>query len=159
MVFVFLITENPPADSEAETDEDHFLEDPLGFHPVTSSSVDGINQVVPLPIFLEEPIAGYAMKNKPATLQCKAVHALQLYFKCNDRQVSSDEALQSEFVDPQTGFRNVEVTLNVTRDNVEEYFGKEKFKCECIAWSSRGQIRSRAAEVDVARKYSWNYFE
>lgn len=62
--------------------------------------------------------------------------------------------IQQEFVDPMTGVRNVETSLNVTRNEVEEFFGQDKFKCECIAWSSRGQIRSQMAKVDVACKYS-----
>jgi leucine-rich repeat transmembrane protein FLRT len=61
--------------------------------------------------------------------------------------------MQQDFVDPQTGVRNVEASINITRNEVEEYFGKDKFKCECIAWSSRGQIRSQPAAVDVACKY------
>ena len=61
--------------------------------------------------------------------------------------------MQQDFVDPQTGIRNVEASINITRNEVEEYFGKDKFKCECIAWSSRGQIRSQPAAVDVACKY------
>jgi leucine-rich repeat transmembrane protein FLRT len=61
--------------------------------------------------------------------------------------------MQQDFVDPQTGIRNVEASINITRNEVEEYFGKDKFQCECIAWSSRGQIRSQPAAVDVACKY------
>lgn len=57
-----------------------------------------------------------------------------------------------EFVDPQTGVRNVELSVNVTRDDVEEYFGTESFRCECVAWNSRGQIKSQPAVVDVACK-------
>lgn len=145
-----MFSEHPAGDTDIETDEESdLLEDPLGLHPVTSSGIDGISQ---LPIFLEEPVDTYAVKNKPATLQCKAVHALQLYFKCNGRVDPSNVGSPSEFVDPQTGIRNVDVTINITRDNVEEYFGKEKFRCECIAWSSRGQIKSRPAIVDVACK-------
>lgn len=57
-----------------------------------------------------------------------------------------------EFVDPMTGVRNVEAAVNITRDDVEEYFAKDKFKCECIAWSSRGHIKSQPAYLDVACK-------
>lgn len=149
----FRVSDPPGVETNVEADDDgDLLEDPLGLHPVTSSSLDGNNNVLPLPIFLEEPIDTYVIKNKPATLQCKAMHALQLSFKCNGRG-SLDDRQQSEFVEPQTGIRNVEVNINITREMVEEYFGKDKFKCECIAWSSRGQIKSRPAVVDVACKY------
>jgi leucine-rich repeat transmembrane protein FLRT len=66
--------------------------------------------------------------------------------------------MQQDFVDPQTGVRNVEASINITRNEVEEYFGKDKFKCECIAWSSRGQVRSQPAAVDVACKYTRFHF-
>lgn len=146
------VSDPPGVETDVEADDEgDLLEDPLGQHPVTSSSIDGINHVVPLPSFLEEPIDAYVVKSKPTTLQCRAIHALQLYFKCNGQRVDPGNGPpQSEFVDPQTGIRNVEVNINITRNTVEEYFGKDKFKCECIAWSSRGQVKSRPAVVDVA---------
>ena len=108
-----------------------------------------------LPIFLEEPQDSYVVKNRPATLKCRAAHALKLYFKCNGAKnvVNSKFA----FVDPQTGVRMMEAEANVTRDMVEEFFANEKFKCECYAWSGRGSIRSQSATIDVACK--WLGFE
>jgi leucine-rich repeat transmembrane protein FLRT len=134
----------------------YLLEDTL--HSPTSSSSDGdLHQSVPLPVFLEEPTDSYVIKNKPATLQCRAAHALQVYFRCNGARkqhpsLANSPPMQQDFVDPQTGIRNVEASINITRNEVEEYFGKDKFKCECIAWSSRGQIRSQPAAIDVACK-------
>ncbi|KDR22415.1 Netrin receptor UNC5C, partial [Zootermopsis nevadensis] len=119
------------------------------------SSDGDLHQSVPLPVFLEEPTDSYVIKNKPASLQCRAAHALQVYFRCNGARkqhssLANSSPMQQDFVDPQTGVRNVEASINITRNEVEEYFGKDKFKCECIAWSSRGQIRSQPAAVDVA---------
>ncbi|KAK9305447.1 hypothetical protein QLX08_003567 [Tetragonisca angustula] len=101
-----------------------------------------------LPVFLTEPVDSFVVKNKPATLHCKAAHALQIYFRCNDAR--ADDSQQQDFVDPHTGTRIVDCELNVTRDHIEEYFGRDKFKCECIAWSGSGQIKSQPATVDVA---------
>lgn len=103
-----------------------------------------------LPVFLTEPVDSFVVKNKPATLHCKAAHALQIYFRCNDAR--ADDSQQQDFVDPHTGTRIVDCELNVTRDHIEEYFGRDKFKCECIAWSGSGQIKSQPATVDVACK-------
>lgn len=103
-----------------------------------------------LPAFLEEPQHTYVVKNRPALLKCRAAHALTLNFKCNGAK--NVEVVQFEFVDPQTGVRIVEAETNITRDMVEEFFGREKFKCECHAWSGRGSSRSQAATVDVACK-------
>ncbi|XP_046750181.1 netrin receptor UNC5B-like isoform X1 [Diprion similis] len=101
-----------------------------------------------LPVFLTEPLDSYVVKSKPATLHCRAAKALEIYFRCNgERAVGSRP---SDFVDPQTGTRIVEVELDVTRNQVEEYFGQDKFKCECVAWSGSGQITSQPASLDVA---------
>lgn len=104
-----------------------------------------------LPVFLMEPLDAYVVKNKPATLHCKAAHALQLYFRCNGHHAK--ESHQTAFNDPHTGTRIVDCELNVTRDHIEEYFGKDKFKCECIAWTGSGSIKSQPASVDVACVY------
>ncbi|XP_008558057.1 netrin receptor UNC5B-a isoform X2 [Microplitis demolitor] len=101
-----------------------------------------------LPVFLMEPLDAFVVKNKPATLRCKAAHALQLYFRCNGHR--AEESHQTDFVDPHTGTRIVDSELNITRDHIEEYFGKDKFKCECIAWAGSGSIKSQPAVVDVA---------
>lgn len=101
------------------------------------------------PIFIKEPMNTFVVKNKAATLHCRAVHALTLRFKCNG---PAGETSSVDLVDPMTGVRIVDASLNVTRDNVEEYFGKDKYKCECIAWSSIGEVRSQPATLDVACK-------
>lgn len=74
----------------------------------------------------------------------------QVYFRCNGDR--AERSQQQDFVDPRTGTRVVEVELNVTRNEVEEYFGRERFKCECVAWSGPGQIRGQPATVEVACK-------
>ncbi|XP_072940572.1 netrin receptor UNC5C-like [Epargyreus clarus] len=100
-----------------------------------------------LPIFLLEPENTYVVKNKPATLKCRAANALEVFFKCNGIKT---QALNFEFVDPQTGVRIIEGEYKVTREQVEEYFGSEKYQCSCYAWTSRGQIRSQPATIELA---------
>lgn len=100
-----------------------------------------------LPMFLSEPQRSFVVRNRPARLRCRAANALQLYFKCNDVRVHSETL--SEFVDPQTGVRNMEIEYNVTREQLVEYFGDE-FVCECYAWSSRSNIKSRPAVVQLS---------
>jgi hypothetical protein len=46
-----------------------------------------------------------------------------------------------------------EVQLNVTKDDVQEYFGGDKFQCECVAWNKRGPKRSQMAHVEIACKF------
>lgn len=138
--------------SGGEVDEGSYL--PGGdtlMHPVTASSLDA---PVQLPIFLEEPMDAYVIKGKPAVLTCRAAHALTVYFRCNgDRIEDTMGPVVTDFVDPQTGVRNVEAIVNVTRNHVEEYFGKHNYQCQCVAWTSRGEIISRPANVVVACEY------
>lgn len=96
------------------------------------------------PLFLEEPQDTYVIKNAHATLRCSAINALTVYFKCSNAAKATSH--QQEFVDPHDGVRHVEASVNVTRQDVEEFFG-DKYTCTCLAWSSRGKIRSRPATV------------
>lgn len=73
-----------------------------------------------------------------------------MYFKCSNAAKATSH--QQEFVDPHDGVRHVEASVNVTRQDVEEFFG-DKYTCTCLAWSSRGKIRSRPATVQYACEY------
>ncbi|XP_034941233.1 netrin receptor UNC5B-a isoform X2 [Chelonus insularis] len=148
-------------DEEGETNDESYLlgedDPPLATIPGGggggSSSNAGDTELISetgghLPVFLMEPLDAFVVKNKPATLKCRAAHALQLYFRCNGQR--AEDSHQTDFVDPQTGTRIVDSELNITRDHIEEYFGKDKYKCECVAWSGSGSIKSQPAIIDVA---------
>lgn len=102
------------------------------------------------PTFLEEPKEAYVVKNKAATLSCRASHALEVFFKCNGNRVQYKHHSQSAIVDPMTGIRELEVKIDVTKTEVEELFGQITYSCECYAWSSRGEVKSRKAVIKVA---------
>lgn len=104
-----------------------------------------------LPIFLSEPESTFVVKNRPAVLKCKASHALQLHFKCSGSS-QPPPSTHDKHVDPHTGVPMEEVTATIHRDLVDEYFGKSPFKCECQARSSRGMVKSQAANVHIACK-------
>lgn len=149
-----------PSDVDGEPDEERgsILDDNLN---LPGSRISAAGHHLTLPVFLEEPRDTYTFKNKPATLHCRAAHALKVYFKCSGGRLdtdSGDRATQYEFVDPQTGVRNVEASVNITRDTVEEFFGKDKFKCECYAWTSGDQkIKSQPAFIEYS--YLKKHFE
>ncbi|KAJ0179664.1 hypothetical protein K1T71_004255 [Dendrolimus kikuchii] len=124
------------SDFKPEVEDDDYI--PL---PENDETIDG------LPIFLLEPKNSYVLRTKPANLICRAANALQVFFKCND--VRTDKTVQYEHVDPQNGVRVVEVELNVTRNELDEYFGG-KYSCECYAWNSKGKIRSQAVFIEYA---------
>lgn len=146
---MLLITET---EDGAEDEESYLLEE----DDVPSATIATDTELISggggsLPVFLAEPVDSFVVKSKPATLHCRAANVLEVYFLCNgERAVDSG---RSGFVDPHTGTRIVEAELNVTRNQVDEYFGPSKFKCECVAWSGSGQIKSQPATLDVACEY------
>ena len=127
------------SDFKPVVEEDDYI--PL---PENDETIDG------LPIFLIEPKNSYVLRSKPATLLCRAANALQVFFKCND--VRTDKTVQLEHVDPQNGVRVVEAELNITRNELDEYFGG-KYSCECYAWNSKGKIRSQGVFIEFACEY------
>lgn len=76
----------------------------------------------------------------------------QLSFKCSGSSQPPPSTMESH-VDPHNGVHLVEVTATISRDLVDEYFGKTPFRCDCHAWSSRGGAKSQGAVVEVACKY------
>ncbi|XP_068967137.1 netrin receptor UNC5C-like isoform X4 [Bombus flavifrons] len=144
--------ENTKEEEDAEEDdEENYSVDDYDYGDYESATINSDIDLIAggsLPIFLAEPVDTFVVKGKPATLHCRAAHALQVYFRCNGDR--AERSQHQDFVDPRTGTRVVEVELNVTRNEVEEYFGRERFKCECVAWSGPGQIRGQPATVEVA---------
>ncbi|KAF4523675.1 hypothetical protein B566_EDAN006045, partial [Ephemera danica] len=140
---------NVAHEEELEHDDDE-MEEEYG-EAVAPSAAPAIPHSS-LPVFLEEPTDTYVVKSKPATLHCRAAHALQVHFECNDAiaEESQMQDGQQHFVDPMTGTRTVEASFNVTRDQVEEYFSHTAYQCKCVAFNSRGTVRSRPAIVEVA---------
>ncbi|XP_026328375.1 netrin receptor UNC5C-like isoform X2 [Hyposmocoma kahamanoa] len=142
----------PPQKEYLEEDYDHEHKDDEHEHSHDNDELSGDHLLQSstddLPMFLLEPQHAFVVRNKPALLRCRAANALQVYFTCND--VRSVPSKQFEFVDPQTGVRIVEAECNVTRDQLEEYFGEDGFTCTCNAWSSRGDIHSQPAVVELA---------
>lgn len=111
------------------------------------------------PIILEDPQDAYVIKNKPATLSCRAAHALKVTFKCNGGPPAPESQTETSFVDPMTGVRVVEVQMEVERSMVEgvEGFDDSGYGCHCVAWSSRGLTPSKTAKVATA--YLRRYFQ
>ncbi|XP_043272825.1 netrin receptor UNC5B-like isoform X2 [Venturia canescens] len=138
-------------EDEAEEDDDpSYHEEEYDYEDYGSATIASDVDLISggsLPMFLIEPNDSFVVKGRPATLHCRAAHALQVYFRCNGVR---NEGLHQDFVDPRTGTRIIDVELNVTRNQIEEYFGKKKFNCECVAWSGSGEIRGRAATVEVS---------
>ena len=67
---------------------------------------------------------------------------------CNSEVVTPSST--SEHVDPETGVRYTLASVEITRDQVEEYFGE--YHCSCAADSGKGNRLSRRASVGYACK-------
>ena len=86
------------------------------------------------------------MQSKPASLECSVAHALSVHVQCNDE--IQEQAVTENHVDPQTGIRYTQVRVEISRDQVDEFFGD--YHCECVAVSGQGAIKSRLAFVTIA---------
>ncbi|XP_069123995.1 netrin receptor UNC5C-like [Argopecten irradians] len=112
------------------------------------------------PMFIKEPEAYYyIVKNRPIDIHCKAVNAVQIKFRCAG--VDQDHEITEEYFDSNVNKKVVSSRLEVTRDEVKDYFGEGGFWCECYATkslldtSNGKKIKSRRGLVEIAMMRRW----
>lgn len=102
-----------------------------------------------VPTFLEEPVNSYIIRGKSAKLTCSVSSAVKAYFTCNGEAMSvSPNHREVDLVTSGVVVKNL--TLEVSRNQVEEFFGQ--FSCRCDAWSEKGMVSSRNVSVEQACK-------
>jgi hypothetical protein len=108
-----------------------------------------------LPVFLKEPQDTFVLKTTPAQLTCRVAHALSVHFRCNAEVV--EPASSEVHVEPETGVRYTEARVEISRDQVEEYFAE--YGCACVAISGKGSSISRHAAITYACEFNYLIFE
>ncbi|KAH9494395.1 Netrin receptor unc5c [Bulinus truncatus] len=78
----------------------------------------------------------YVVKNQPATITCRATPAIQITFKCVGHQIPTKNQVNKEKVDPRTRRKTLESSIEVTREERDEYYGTDGYWCECMAWNN-----------------------
>ena len=127
-----------------------------------SMHLDTPAPVVPegTPIFLQEPEPNYyIVKGKPVTIMCRASPAVVINIKCRGVWYASKNHVNEERIDPTTGKKYLQTSIEVTQAAVEEYFGEEGYNCECQAinmlpGTGRLTAVSRKGLVEEACEYS-----
>ena len=64
--------------------------------------------------------------------------SLRVFFQCNSENV--EPTSREDHVEPETGVRYTEASVDIHRDLVEEYF--QEFHCACVAISGKGSVVS-----------------
>ncbi|VDI08738.1 netrin receptor unc-5 [Mytilus galloprovincialis] len=106
------------------------------------------------PVFIEEPKDHYyIVKNLPIIIECRAINVVRIGYRCAGQwQLHERKRIE---VDQKSGVKVVISTLEVTRDEVKEYYGGD-FWCECHGYSTpkmlqeEGAIVSSRGTVEVA---------
>ncbi|XP_074601583.1 netrin receptor UNC5D-like isoform X1 [Brevipalpus obovatus] len=117
------------------------------------------------PWFEEEPVDLFLVKHKPSSLRCRAYDVLSVWFECNSgREEIRNRGTEHIYNDPETGKRIIEVFLNVSKSDLDEFLRSRPpisslksdflepdslFQCWCKAYgdSRRVHIESRKASI------------
>ncbi|RWS13533.1 histone-lysine N-methyltransferase SMYD3-like protein, partial [Dinothrombium tinctorium] len=123
-------------------------------------SYSGSDEISGPPNFDEEPSDFYGVRTKTAILRCKVSRVLDAFFQCSSGKVTRNG---HNYVDPQTGVRIIELQLEVTRNEVNEYTkanslslstpgDSRHYECWCSAYGGHQKVLSRKASVQFACK-------
>lgn len=129
-----------------------------------------------VPVFIVEPAEFYyIIKNRPLTITCIAMPAVQINFKCSSQWVSPKLHTTVDQLDQVTGRHRLQTSIDIDKDEVDELVGgtaaggvaggtgsQDGYWCECHAWNSRPDqsqpitARSRRTYIHAACKFYFN---
>ncbi|XP_076459267.1 netrin receptor UNC5C-like isoform X2 [Babylonia areolata] len=109
------------------------------------------------PEWLQQPEDNYyVLRNKPAIITCRATPAIQITFSCAGTTVPPKQTTSLELIDQVSGRKTLQSSVQVTRDEVEDYYGDDGYWCQCFAWNNvQGatnpqRVGSAKAHIQVA---------
>ena len=127
-----------------------------------------------LPQFLRDPVDSYVIRRKSADLICEVTGADKAYFLRNGEAMGGGSNAQSKQSSIRGQHREEDkvvlademdmtgrmitvktLSLEVTGDQIEEYFGI--FTCRCDAWNRKGRSSSKNATVEISCKCIYYY--
>lgn len=98
------------------------------------ASVDDTEGV---PLFLKQPDELYfIIKSKPLTITCIASPATQIIFMCADQWVNPSKHTNVETTNEETRAKQLETSIEIMKEEIDEYHNPDKYWCECYAWNS-----------------------
>jgi len=127
--------------------------DPLGSSQGETASED----MEAVPHFIEQPAEDlFIVKGRPVTITCRAAPAVQINIKCAGKWVHPKEHVNIEGVD-ENGVNYIQSTIEVTKEEVDNYYGLDGYWCECHAWNNMPDY-STPREVISARGHIQNAY-
>ena len=119
--------------------------------PLDLQNTEKKSKPTKLPLFTEQPVDSFVIKNRPAILNCSVINSDKAYFTCNgEAQAKTGDHVEKDLVDEEGRVVRI-LSLVIYREQVEEFF--DEFRCQCDAWSSRGLASSRPATVAIGCKF------
>jgi len=111
------------------------------------------------PEFVTEPKEYYYLvRNTPIEITCEAISTVQIKFRCAG--VDQYHEISEEYFSKKLNKKVLVSHLEVTRDEVKDYFGEDGYWCECTAYNkilgtdNKKSVKSRQGIVQMACKFS-----
>ena len=113
------------------------------------------------PIFVQEPDeVYYVVKGKPVTITCRASFAVQIFLQCAGQWIDPARHTKTQITDPDSQTHLLQTSVEILKEEVEEYFGDDGYWCVCHAVNSPPgaqpkTTKSRRGQILVACKFSF----
>lgn len=100
------------------------------------------------------------VKGKPVTITCRASFAVQIFLQCAGQWVEPARHTNTQIPDPNSQTHQLQTSVEILKEEVEEYFGDDGYWCECHAINSQTgsqpkTAKSRKGQILVACKLSY----